>query len=55
MDYGMEVKPAILTLTVPDDPEARRLACEREIAATLEKYGCVLLIHTAAKSEEAPK
>jgi hypothetical protein len=29
--------------------EERIRKCEQEIAAVLEKYGCILLIHVAAK------
>ena len=36
-----------------DNPEDRRLSCEQEIAAVLEKYDCVLIVQVAAK--EPPK
>ena len=35
-------------------PESRIQACEREIAAALERHGCILIVKVAAKPE-APK
>ena len=48
MDYVMKAATGKFTL-VSGDPKSRIEACEKEIAAVLEKYGCILIVQVAAK------
>jgi len=48
MDYELKAETAYFSLTSAD-PESRVKACEREIAAVLEKYGCILIVKVAVK------
>ena len=55
MDYRLDAEPGrfgIVGKDVGDNPKQRILDCEKEIAAVLEKYGCILIISTAAKAKE---
>lgn len=51
MNYEMKAEAGRFTLVGKDigDPKQRITDCEKEIAAVLEKYGCILLISVAAK------
>ena len=51
MDHVMHAEPGVFkVMGVPlDDPKSRIEACEKEIAAVLEKYGCILIVQVAAK------
>ena len=51
MDFKLDAEPGVFGLVGKDlaDPKQRILDCEQEIKAVLEKYGCILLIATAAK------
>ena len=53
MDYVMNAEPAKFGIVGQDlgkdALEERIQNCEREIAAVLEKYGCILIVSVAAK------
>ena len=51
MDFKLDAEPGVFGLVGKDlaDPKQRILDCEKEIAAVLEKYDCILIISTAAK------
>jgi hypothetical protein len=53
MNYELKAETGFLKLESVT-PESRIQACERDIAAALEKYGCILIVQVAAKPE-APK
>ena len=52
MDYVMHAEGGKLGIVGKDlgqTVEQRIQDCEREIAAVLEKYGCILIVQVAAK------
>jgi hypothetical protein len=51
--YELKAETGFLKLDKVDPPEVRVASCESEIAAVLEKYGCILLVNVFAK--EPPK
>ena len=51
MDYVMNALTGYMHLKAPETPEQRIAACEKEIAAALEKHGCILIVQVAAKEE----
>ena len=51
MNYELKAETAHIRLSTADDPQARIAACEKEIAAALEKHGCILIVQVAAKDE----
>jgi hypothetical protein len=56
MNYELKAETGFLKLEALT-PEQRIAAAEREIAAALEKNGCILIVQVAAKApdEEQPK
>ena len=51
MNYELNAAPAIIKLVSP--PEVRIAECEREIAAALERHGCILIVQVATKEPSA--
>lgn len=51
MNYELKAETAYLKLESVT-PESRIQACERDIAAALERHGCILIVQVAAKPEE---
>ena len=52
MDYTLNAAPAVLKLE-STSPEQRIAECELDIAAALEKHGCILIVQVAAKEPKA--
>lgn len=50
MHYKMDSKTGYFHVT--DTPRSRIEAAEKEIAAVLGKYGCILIVQVAAKDKE---
>ena len=51
MDHVMHAEPgrfAVVGMPL-GDPKSRIEDCEKEIAAVLEKYNCILIVQVAAK------
>jgi hypothetical protein len=58
MNYRMDAQTGYMKLTPVNgtslmSAEERVKKCEGEIAAVLDKYGCVLLVHVAARESQS--